>query len=89
METLIVKVDSKKNLEYLKELLLKLNFVVEIDAEPSAEQNQFTEYQNVAGKLRSYSDVAKMKEEETIWQKVVKEKQLKTSPAYHRQAQNH
>jgi accessory colonization factor AcfC len=74
METLIIKVDNKKNLAYLKELLLKFNFVVEIDADPHSEQNQLTGYQNVAGRLSSFSDVNKLKEEETIWEKVVKEK---------------
>ena len=74
METLIVTVDNKKNLSYLKELLLKLNFVVEINTQPSSKQNQVIEHQNVAGKLHSYSNVDKLKEEETIWQKVVKEK---------------
>lgn len=74
METLIIKVDNKKNLAYLKELLLKFNFVVEIDADSHSEQNQLTGYQNVAGRLSSFSDVKKLKEEETIWEKVVKEK---------------
>lgn len=74
METLIIKVDNKKNLAYLKELLLKFNFVVEIDSEGYSEQNQFSEQQYVAGRLSSFSDVKKLKEEETIWEKVVKEK---------------
>lgn len=74
METLIIKVDNKKNLAYLKELLLKFNFVVEIDVDTHSEQNQLTGYQNVAGRLSSFSDVKKLKEEETIWEKVVKEK---------------
>jgi accessory colonization factor AcfC len=74
METLIIKVDNKKNLAYLKELLLKFNFVVEIDADSHSEKNQLTGYQNVAGRLSSFSDVKKLKEEETIWEKVVKEK---------------
>lgn len=74
METLIIKVDNKKNLAYLKELLLKLKFVVEIDIQPSSEQNTFTESLNVAGRLSSFSDVSKLNEEEIIWQKVVKEK---------------
>lgn len=74
METLIIKVDNKKNLAYLKELLLKFNFVVEIDADSHSEQNQFTGHQNVEGILSSFSDVNKLKEEETILDKVVKEK---------------
>ncbi len=74
METLIIKVDNKENLAYLRELLLKLNFVIEIDGESSSKQNQITEYPNVGGKLHSYSDLSKAKKEETIWQEVVKEK---------------
>lgn len=74
METLIVTVDNKKNLSYLKELLLKLDFVVEINTQPSSKQTQALENQSVAGKLHSYSKVDKLKEEEAIWQKVVKEK---------------
>jgi hypothetical protein len=74
METLIIKVDNKKNLAYLKELLLKFNFVVEIDSERYSDQNQFSGHQYVAGRLSSFSDVNKLKEEETIWEKAVKEK---------------
>ncbi|MDO8965711.1 hypothetical protein [Algoriphagus sp.] len=74
METLIVKVDNKKNQAYLKELLLKLNFVVEVNTESFSEQNQLSGYPNVAGKLHTYSDANKLKEEETIWKKVVTEK---------------
>ena len=74
METLIVKVDSKENLTYLKELLGKLNFVVEIDAEFHSTENFSVPNPSVAGRLGSYSDVNKIKEEEGVWEKVSKEK---------------
>jgi hypothetical protein len=74
METLIVKVDSKKNLSYLKDLLGKLNFVVEIDAEFPSTETFSDPNPSVAGRLGSYSDVNKIKEEEAVWEKVVKKK---------------
>ena len=74
METLIVKVDNKKNLIFLRKLLLKFNFVVKVETSPSTESIHLTDRINVAGRLNHYSDTTKIKDENTIWQQVVKEK---------------
>ena len=74
METLIVKVNNKKNLIFLRKLLLKFNFVVKVETTPSTESIHLTDRINVAGRLNHYADATKIKDEKTVWQQVVKEK---------------
>ncbi|MFC3415936.1 hypothetical protein [Algoriphagus hitonicola] len=74
METIIVKVDTEENRAYLKEFLLRFNFVREVDGEPIPLEKEKSESKNVAGTLQSYADSTKLKEEELVWEKIVKEK---------------
>ncbi len=74
MEILLVKVDTKENQAFLKELLLKFNFVVEVEGKSDSVHNALNASKNVAGILNSYSDKDKMKEEVSIWEKVIKQK---------------
>lgn len=74
METLMVKVDNKKNSSFLKKLLQKFSFVVEVKSTPSEEADTLTDKVNVAGRLNSFSDLSKIKTEKDIWEKVIQEK---------------
>ncbi|EKB48630.1 hypothetical protein B879_02788 [Cecembia lonarensis LW9] len=74
METLLVKVDNKKNSSFLRKLLLKFNFVVEVKTTASSESYTFPEIVNVAGRLRSYADPSKKNSEKAIWEQVIQEK---------------
>ncbi|MCC5931165.1 MAG: hypothetical protein JJU28_18095 [Cyclobacteriaceae bacterium] len=74
METLIVTVDNKKNLSFIRKLLRKFSFVLEIKSTPSTEQSHLTNQVNVAGKLSHYADTSKIFDENTVWQQIVKEK---------------
>lgn len=74
METIIVKVDTKENQVYLKELLLKFNFVMEVDGESVTLQKELADSKNVAGILNTYADKTKLKEVESVWDKVMKSK---------------
>jgi hypothetical protein len=74
METLLVKVDNKKNSSFLRKLLRKFNFVVEVKTTPSDEPYTIPEIVNVAGRLHSYSNPSKKKSEKAVWEQVIKEK---------------
>jgi hypothetical protein len=74
MEILLVKVDTKENQAFLRELLLKFNFVVEVEGKSDSVQNALNVSKNVAGIFNSYSDKDKIKEEDSIWEKVIKQK---------------
>ncbi|KPQ13969.1 MAG: toxin-antitoxin system antidote component [Algoriphagus marincola HL-49] len=72
MEQLLIKVDTKENGAFLRELLQKFNFVVEIEQKTEEVQNSTTIEKNVGGALESYGDKEKVKEESSIWESVVK-----------------
>ncbi len=74
METLIVKVDNKKNRTFLKKLLHKFGFVIEVKTKPSIKSTNPTHTINVAGKLHQYANPDRMNQESSAWQKVAKEK---------------
>ena len=74
METLHIKVDTKENKDFLRELLRKFDFVVEVEVQSDASNKMVAERKNVGGFLNSYADKEKVKEEKTIWEKVVKQK---------------
>jgi hypothetical protein len=74
METLLIKVDTKENQAFLRELLLKFNFVFEVGGKSESVEKSELLTRNVAGVLNAYADMAKVKQEETIWEQVVKSK---------------
>ncbi len=74
METLLVKVDTKKNQTFLRELLLKFDFVLEVGGKPETVGHLEPGEKNAAGILSAYADKSKLKQEETIWEQVVKSK---------------
>jgi hypothetical protein len=74
METLLVKVDNKKNSSFLRKLLLKFNFVVEVKTTASTEAYTSPEKVNVAGRLHSFADFSKNKNEKAVWEQVIQEK---------------
>ena len=74
MEMLVVKIDSKKNSSFLKKLLLKFNFVLEVKSTTSEDVHSVPEKINVAGSLNKFSDLSKMKNEKAVWEKVILEK---------------
>lgn len=74
MKTLIVKVDTKKNQDYLKELLQKFDFVVEVGEETSLRGEGGPEPKNMAGFLKSFADISKIEEETEVWEKVINER---------------
>ena len=75
METLIVKVDNKKNVSFLRKLLLKFNFVLEVRTKTSVESvSELDRSDSVAGKLKQYSNVERLNEEKSVWEQVVKDK---------------
>jgi hypothetical protein len=74
METLHIKVDTKENKDFLRELLQKFNFVVDVEAQSDSPKKTVAEIKNVGGFLNSYADKEKIKEEKSIWESVVKQK---------------
>ena len=74
MEMLVVKIDSKKNSSFLKKLLLKFSFVLEVKSTTSEDVHSVPEKINVAGSLNKFSDLSKMKNEKAVWEKVIHEK---------------
>jgi hypothetical protein len=74
METLIVKVDTKRSMAFLRKLLLNFNFVIEVKSAPSDNLIIESDRVNIAGRLHRYADVNKIIDEKMAWQKVVEEK---------------
>ncbi len=72
METLVVTVDTKKNVNFLKKLLLKFNFVIDIKSRSSDRKPKAII--NVAGKLHAYADPSKQKQEKFAWEKIARDK---------------
>jgi hypothetical protein len=73
METLIVKVDNKKNSSFLAKLLQKFNFVLEVKTTSSGEST-IPKIVNVAGRLHGYADSSQKKSEKAVWEQVIQEK---------------
>lgn len=56
MEKLLIKVDTKENGAFLKELLQKLNFVVEVELESDLPKKIEDEITNVGGLLQRFGN---------------------------------
>ncbi|WP_289029012.1 hypothetical protein [uncultured Algoriphagus sp.] len=74
METLLVKVDTKKNQSFIRELLLKFDFVLEVGDQSEMAEDSESGKRNAAGILKAYADKDKLKNEKAIWEQVVKMK---------------
>lgn len=74
METLLVKVDTKKNQSFIRELLLKFDFVLEVGDHSEMAEDSESGKRSAAGILKAYADKDKLKNEKAIWEQVVKMK---------------
>jgi hypothetical protein len=57
METLLIKVDTKENKEFLRELVHKFSFVLEVKS--NSPENPVAEIKNVEGSLHAFSEQEK------------------------------
>jgi hypothetical protein len=65
METLLIKVDTKENKAFLRELLQKFDFVVEVEVKSDSPKNPIAETTNVGGLLKAYADKEMTKDKKT------------------------